>query len=109
MAPSVTWADDEKYDLQMDMDQENQARDKYRLERDNEMFPDEVDTPETMPARLRFARYVFVVEAALQIRNENYENLMSIFSIHCFLFKLLAWTMNLLDHPTRFHFHIVSE
>ena len=57
VAPSVTWADDAKYDQQMDMDQEELAREKYREERENEMFPDEVDTPETTPARLRFARY----------------------------------------------------
>lgn len=40
------------------MDQEELAREKYREERENELFPDEVDTPETTPARLRFARFV---------------------------------------------------
>lgn len=29
---------------------------KYRLERENEMFPDEVDTPMHMPASERFQR-----------------------------------------------------
>lgn len=56
MAPSVTWADDAKYDQMYNADQEKEALDKYREERENEMFPDEVDTPEDMPARLRFAR-----------------------------------------------------
>lgn len=58
VAPSVTWADDVKYDEMFDADQEREALDKYREERENEMFPDEVDTPEDMPARLRFARFV---------------------------------------------------
>lgn len=56
VAPSVAWANDVKYDEQMDMDLEQSSKDKYRQERENEMFPDEVDTPENMPARLRFAR-----------------------------------------------------
>ena len=56
VALSVTWADDAKYDQQMDMDQEQISREKYIEERENEQFPDEVDTPENMPARLRFAR-----------------------------------------------------
>ena len=56
VAPTVTWADDAKYDQQMDMDQEQISREKYIEERENEQFPDEVDTPENMPARLRFAR-----------------------------------------------------
>ena len=56
VAPSVTWVDDAKYDQQMDMDQEQISREKYIEERENEQFPDEVDTPENMPARLRFAR-----------------------------------------------------
>lgn len=56
VAPSVTWADDAKYDELMDLGLEEDAKEKYRLERENEQFPDEVDTPENMPARLRFAR-----------------------------------------------------
>lgn len=61
VAPSVTWADDAKYDQQMDLDQEQSSREKYREERDNEQFPDEVDTPEDVPARVRFARFVFML------------------------------------------------
>lgn len=55
-ASGVTWADDMKYDQNIDMERENEARDVYKQERENEMFPDEVDTPEDTPARLRFAR-----------------------------------------------------
>lgn len=58
VAPSVTWANDAKYDQQMDLDQEDEARKKFHEERENEQFPDEVDTPEDLPARLRFARLV---------------------------------------------------
>lgn len=30
---------------------------KYRMEHENEMFPDEVDTPQDVSARVRFQRY----------------------------------------------------
>ena len=57
VAPSVTWADDMKYDERIDMNEERLALQKYQQERENEQFPDEVDTPADEPASKRFARY----------------------------------------------------
>lgn len=48
---------DEHYDEKIDMDEEEDARKKYKAARENEMFPDEVDTPNDVAARIRFARY----------------------------------------------------
>lgn len=52
-----TVINDAKYDEDFDMDEEQKQLEKYRLERENEMFPDEVDTPMHMPASERFQRY----------------------------------------------------
>ncbi|XP_055958411.1 pre-rRNA-processing protein TSR1 homolog [Patella vulgata] len=49
--------DDEKYDANMDMDEEIRVLEKLKEERQHAMFPDEVDTPMDIPARTRFARY----------------------------------------------------
>lgn len=49
--------DDDKYDEKMDEQEEEEMRDKYRQARDEQMFPDEVDTPLDVAARVRFARY----------------------------------------------------
>jgi len=53
----TTIANDENYDKNFDMDEEQRQLEKYRLEHENEMFPDEVDTPMDIPARERFQRY----------------------------------------------------
>ncbi|ESO91202.1 hypothetical protein LOTGIDRAFT_105531 [Lottia gigantea] len=49
--------DDEKYDANMDLDEERSMLEKIKEERQHAMFPDEVDTPMDTPARTRFARY----------------------------------------------------
>ena len=48
---------DAKYDQEMDIEEEKRQLEKYRAERENEMFPDEIDTPLHIPARVRFQRY----------------------------------------------------
>ena len=48
---------DAKYDQELDLEEEQRHLEKYRAERENEMFPDEVDTPRDIPARVRFQRY----------------------------------------------------
>lgn len=47
----------EKYDAGMDLDEEVKALSKYKEARLQQMFPDEVDTPQDSPARVRFQRY----------------------------------------------------
>ena len=56
---SVTVNEDEeaRYDEKMDEEEEARTRDRLRQEREDEEFPDEVDTPLDTPARVRFARY----------------------------------------------------
>lgn len=54
---ATTIANDDNYDKDFDMDEERRQLEKYRLEHENEMFPDEVDTPLDIPARERFQRY----------------------------------------------------
>jgi hypothetical protein len=41
----------------MDFDEERQTMEKTKLERTDAMFPDEIDTPMEVPARLRFKKY----------------------------------------------------
>uniref|UniRef100_A0A7M4FEP0 Pre-rRNA-processing protein TSR1 homolog n=1 Tax=Crocodylus porosus TaxID=8502 RepID=A0A7M4FEP0_CROPO len=48
-------ARDDQYDERVEEDE--QVPEKYRQERTDEMFPDEVDTPRDMPARVRFEKY----------------------------------------------------
>ncbi|KAK5929527.1 hypothetical protein CgunFtcFv8_010752 [Champsocephalus gunnari] len=48
---------DERYDEHIDVAEEEEGLKRYREARSNEMFPDEVDTPLDMPARIRFQRY----------------------------------------------------
>ena len=48
---------DAKYDQEFDLEEEQRHLEKYRAERENEMFPDEVDTPMDIPARIRFQKY----------------------------------------------------
>lgn len=54
---TVNDKDEEKYDEKMDEEEEEEMRKKYRQARDEELFPDEVDTPLDVAARVRFARY----------------------------------------------------
>ncbi|NWZ82026.1 TSR1 protein, partial [Poecile atricapillus] len=46
---------DEQYDEKMEEDE--QMLERYKQERMDEMFPDEVDTPRDVPARVRFQKY----------------------------------------------------
>ncbi|NXH31541.1 TSR1 protein, partial [Myiagra hebetior] len=46
---------DEQYDERMEEDE--QMLERYKQERMDEMFPDEVDTPRDVPARVRFQKY----------------------------------------------------
>uniref|UniRef100_A0A672ZTI2 Pre-rRNA-processing protein TSR1 homolog n=1 Tax=Sphaeramia orbicularis TaxID=375764 RepID=A0A672ZTI2_9TELE len=48
---------DQRYDEHMDEAAEEEGLKRYREARANEMFPDEVDTPLEMAARIRFQRY----------------------------------------------------
>ncbi|XP_070685817.1 pre-rRNA-processing protein TSR1 homolog [Pempheris klunzingeri] len=48
---------DQRYDAHMDEAAEEEGLKRYREARANEMFPDEVDTPLDMSARIRFQRY----------------------------------------------------
>merc|ERR1711962_1582651 len=54
---ATTIANDENYDKNFDMEKEQEELEKYRLEHENNMFPDEIDTPMDVPARERFQRY----------------------------------------------------
>lgn len=49
--------DDAKYDAEMDMDEEALTLSKYKAAKENELFPDEIDTPFDEPARTRFQKY----------------------------------------------------
>ncbi|XP_065828800.1 pre-rRNA-processing protein TSR1 homolog isoform X2 [Oscarella lobularis] len=48
---------DAKYDDNYDQDKEMRQMEKIKAEKENEMFPDEVDTPLHILAKTRFARY----------------------------------------------------
>ncbi|BFZ06780.1 hypothetical protein BsWGS_09819 [Bradybaena similaris] len=52
-----TELDEDNYDEQIDMDEENKMYERLKQERQHVQFPDEVDTPQNVPARIRFARY----------------------------------------------------
>lgn len=54
---SIAGEDKENYDDKIDLEEEKAMLVKFREERMDEMFPDEVDTPLEVPARVRFARY----------------------------------------------------
>ncbi|XP_070558804.1 pre-rRNA-processing protein TSR1 homolog [Ptychodera flava] len=49
--------DDEKYDENLDLEEERTMLEKYRSERQHVMFPDEMDTPMDVAARVRFQKY----------------------------------------------------
>ncbi|XP_051891779.1 pre-rRNA-processing protein TSR1 homolog [Pristis pectinata] len=48
---------DDNYDEKIDEAEEREMLEKYKQERMDEMFPDEVDTPKDVPARVRFQKY----------------------------------------------------
>nr|XP_023441942.2 pre-rRNA-processing protein TSR1 homolog isoform X2 [Dasypus novemcinctus] len=48
---------DDLYDENMDEEAEEKMLEKYKQERLEEMFPDEVDTPRDLAARIRFQKY----------------------------------------------------
>ncbi|XP_060799982.1 pre-rRNA-processing protein TSR1 homolog isoform X2 [Neoarius graeffei] len=48
---------EQKYDEAMDEAEEEDGLKRYREARSHEMFPDEVDTPLNVPARIRFQKY----------------------------------------------------
>ncbi|KAM5273163.1 pre-rRNA-processing protein TSR1 homolog [Ctenodactylus gundi] len=48
---------DDLYDEKVDKEAEEKMLEKYKQERLEEMFPDEVDTPRDVPARIRFQKY----------------------------------------------------
>ncbi|KAM4698957.1 pre-rRNA-processing protein TSR1 homolog [Discoglossus pictus] len=48
---------DDKYDENLDEEEEEQMLEKYKLQRQDEMFPDEVDTPRDQLSRVRFQKY----------------------------------------------------
>lgn len=48
---------DHKYDEEMDLYEERQAQAMLKAQRTDAMFPDEIDTPATVQARLRFQKY----------------------------------------------------
>ncbi|KAG8590164.1 hypothetical protein GDO81_006660 [Engystomops pustulosus] len=48
---------DDKYDENLDEAEEEQMLEKYKLQRQDEMFPDEVDTPRDQLARIRFQKF----------------------------------------------------
>ncbi|VVC40400.1 Hypothetical protein CINCED_3A004353 [Cinara cedri] len=49
--------DSERYDLQFDINEEENILSKIKEARADQMFPDEVDTPNDIPARIRFQKY----------------------------------------------------
>ncbi|XP_067866919.1 pre-rRNA-processing protein TSR1 homolog isoform X1 [Heterodontus francisci] len=48
---------DEHYDEKIDKEEERAMLEKYKQERIDEVFPDEVDTPKDVAARVRFQKY----------------------------------------------------
>jgi pre-rRNA-processing protein TSR1 len=52
-----TVADDERYDEDFDIESEKKQLEMLKAAREDEMFPDEVDTPMNVSARVRFAKF----------------------------------------------------
>uniref|UniRef100_A0AAG5DAF7 Pre-rRNA-processing protein TSR1 homolog n=1 Tax=Anopheles atroparvus TaxID=41427 RepID=A0AAG5DAF7_ANOAO len=50
-------ANAERYDKEMDMEEERSTLAKIKAAKDDEVFPDEIDTPSNVPARERFHKY----------------------------------------------------
>lgn len=49
--------DDQQYDRQMDLQTEKDDLEKIKAAKSDLMFPDEIDTPQDTPARVRFQKY----------------------------------------------------
>uniref|UniRef100_U5EVS0 Pre-rRNA-processing protein TSR1 homolog n=1 Tax=Corethrella appendiculata TaxID=1370023 RepID=U5EVS0_9DIPT len=47
----------DKYDKEMDMEEEKQTLEQLKAAKTDELFPDEIDTPADVPARTRFQKY----------------------------------------------------
>ena len=54
---TMTEIDDDDYDNGMNVVNEMDALEKFRAAREDAKFPDEIDTPNDTPARLRFQKY----------------------------------------------------
>lgn len=54
---TMTEMGEDEYDQKLNLDEEMSTLEKIKEEKMNQMFPDEMDTPIDMPARMRFARY----------------------------------------------------
>lgn len=57
VAQSEVRINDDKYDLDMDLQEERETWDKIKEARTDEMWPDEIDTPLNIPAHSRFQKY----------------------------------------------------
>lgn len=57
VAESEAGPTDEKYDLTIDMCEEQEMLQKLKAAKEDRQFPDEVDTPDDIPARERFVRF----------------------------------------------------
>lgn len=57
VAESEAAAADDKYDQTMDETEEQEMLDKIKAARSDQQFPDEIDTPDNVPARERFQKY----------------------------------------------------
>lgn len=57
VAQSEVHFNDDKYDMQMDLQEERETWEKIKEARSDKMWPDEIDTPLNIPARTRFQKY----------------------------------------------------
>lgn len=57
MAQSEVRFSDDKYDMEMDLQEERETWDKIKQARSDKMWPDEIDTPLNVAARSRFQKY----------------------------------------------------
>lgn len=57
VAMSEAQVNDDKYDLDMDLQEERETWEKIKEARTDQLWPDEIDTPLNIPARARFQKY----------------------------------------------------